>query len=420
MTPRFHSRAAKAFLLLLALAACRQESLVQGPGRNLRMRDRYRYLVRKTDTPENDSTVAPKPAIYYTALAFPSWADWRDGDLRGGEIVLYKNGAEQLRVPAGDNPDPERHRVRNGHLWTDYIEGKETVIACDGEPTLRYNGEEVLMGFLLVGRQIHTLGQRPGGQGFSYRIDGKEVFSDPAGVVVGTLNQREWPGGALTKDLPGVCYSYGVPIRSGDKTEWEYRVMCGDSCIRMIPQGTSARLHDLRIQDGTVYRVEQRSASSTTTCLVRDNSYHSLGMGPSEEAHGLQLVPLEDGTMGVKGYSSGLVSADKWTCWYRDETGIRAQASGSLEIHDLFVEGDHLAWCTLRSGTVCQVIQDGHLTGIAPYAYRLATPLCACWYQGALLALLSSVDGPDHLILHGDTLTPISFNGYFTSVYCAP
>lgn len=415
MTPRFHAQLAIA--LLLPLAACQQESLVQGPGRNLRMQDRYRYLVRKTDTPENDSTLAQKPALYYTALEFPSWADWRDGDLRGGEIVLYKNGAEQLRVPAGDNPDPERHRVRGGHLWTDYIEGKETVIACDGEPTLRYNGEEVLMGFLLVGRQIHTLGQRPGGQGFSYRIDGKEVFSDPAGIVVGTLNQREWPGGALTKDLAGVCYSYGVPIRNGDKTEWEYRVMCGDSCIKMIPQGTSSRLFDIRIQDGTVYRVEQRSASSTTTCLVRDNSYHSLGMGPSEVAHGLQLVPLEDGTMGVKGYSSGLVSVDKWTCWYRDDRGIRTQATSNMEIQDLFVEGDHLAYCTLRSGTVCQVVQDTYLTGITPYAYRLATPLCACWYQGALLALLSSVDGPDHLILHGNTLTPISFNGYFTSVY---
>ena len=406
--------------LLLSLAACRQESLLTGPGRNLRMQDRYLHLVRKTDAPEKDSTIGKDPSVYYTALEFPSWAEWRDGDTRGGEIVLYKDGEEQLRVPAGDNPDPERHRVRDGHLWTDCIEGKETVIACDGVPTLRYNGEEVLMGFLLVGRQIHTLGQRPGGQGFSYRIDGKEVFSDPAGVVVGTLNQREWPGGALTKDLPGVCYSYGVPIRSGDKTEWEYRVMCGDSCMKMIPKGTSALLSDIRVQGGTVYRVEQRSASSTTTCLVRENSYHSLGMGPSEEAHGLQLVLLEDGTMGVKGYSIGLVSADKWTCWYRDETGIRAQASGSLEIHDLFVEGDHLAWCTLRSGTVCQVVQDGHLTGIAPYAYRLATPLCACWYQGALLALLSSVDGPDHLILHGDTLTPISFNGYFTSVFCAP
>ena len=415
-----------ALFLLLAfmatLAACRPEPLFPGTPRYLRMQDRYRYLMQSGGVSVSDSAgaVAPPPSVYYTALAFPDWAEWREGDLRGAEVVLYKDGEEQLRVPIGDNPDPERHRVRGGHLWTDHIEGRETVVECDGQEVLRYSGEEVLMGFLLVGEHLHTIGQLPGGQGFTYRIDGKEVFGDPADIVVGSLNRREWEGGALMADsLYGVCYSYGVPFRSGDKTEWEYRTMSGDSCLKKMPKGTSERLFDIRVYRGEVYRTEQRGADATTICLVQDNNYHSIDIQPAEVPHLLELVPLENGQMGVKGYSNGLVRRKK-VFWYRDAQGLHQQVSSYRDIPDLFVEGERLAYCTTLEGVVQEAFQDGRSLEIAPNTYRLATPLCARLHQGRLLLLLSSVEGNDHLVLHGDTRTPFTFNGYFTSIVIAP
>lgn len=410
------------FLLLLAvLAACHQESLFPGTPRYLRMPDRYRYLTQSGGISVQDSAEALRlPSVYYTALEFPAWADWREGDLRGAEVVLYKDGKEQLRVPVGDNPDPERHRARDGHLWTDYIEGRETVLERDGVQVLRYNGEEVLMGFLLEGPHIHTLGQLPGGQGFTYRIDGREVFSDPAGIAVGSLNQREWEGGALMKDsLYGVCYSYGIPFRSGEKTQWEYRTMRGDSCLKVVPKGTSERLFDIRMLGGAVYRSEQRSKSTTTLCLVQDNNYFSLDIRSGELPHLAQLVLLPDGRMGIKGYSRGL---DRWrnAFWYRGSQGLVYKVFSEEDIPDLYVEGEHLAYCTTIDGKVSTVVQDGRQLNIAPMAYRLATPLCARWHQGDFLLLLSSVSGTDHLVVHGDTFAHFSFNGYFTSITLAP
>ena len=61
-------------------------------------------------------------------------------------------------------------RIREGHLYTDNLDGTETVIRRDGEELFRYPGRESLRGFLLVGGKVHTLGQNLDGDGFAYRI----------------------------------------------------------------------------------------------------------------------------------------------------------------------------------------------------------------------------------------------------------
>jgi hypothetical protein len=48
------------------------------------------------------------------------------------------------------------------------------------------------MGFLIKDGKTHTLGQRPGNGGICYRIDGGEVFSAPAGRIVGSASSPHW------------------------------------------------------------------------------------------------------------------------------------------------------------------------------------------------------------------------------------
>ena len=138
--------------------------------------------------------------------------------LSGSEAVLYADGKVIARAPA--DPDPERHRARQGHLWTDRIDGKETVIFRDGEELFRFPGEELLRGFLIKDGKVHTLGQRPGNGGICYRIDGREVFSAPAGRIVGSASSPHWDAGAFSADSSGIYYAYGIPFVHSGNTSW--------------------------------------------------------------------------------------------------------------------------------------------------------------------------------------------------------
>lgn len=401
---------------LLLLAACQQEPLLPGTPRLMRMPDRYDRLVHSRVRQDTTREEAPAvPAVWITALEFPSWADWRNGDLRGADVVLYKDGVPVKRVSAGDSPDPDRHRVRNGHLWTDRIEGRETVLLRDGEPLLRWEGEEVLMGFWEEKGHVYTLGQRPGGQGFSFREDGKEVFSDPSGVITGSLNDREWSGGALTRDTLGICYTYGIPIQGGGKTEWEYRVMSRDSCLKVIPKGTSNLIYDIRVWKGSIWRADRRTESPATLCLVRDNSYHSLDLSGSATPGFIKLAPYQD-EMAIK--ASECQSNMRWTFWYRIRDKLAVLVNDNCEMADVWLEGSDYASISLHSGRVYQVRHgNGRLLTVPVSSdYRLSSPLCAALHGGVFRVALSSAEGDQHLLLSDEDAVPIAFNGYFTAL----
>lgn len=403
-------------LLLLLINACQKEPLLPGTPRLLRMPDRFNRVVHthvRKDTTEEEAS--GPPAVWITALEFPTWADWRSGDLRGADVVLYRDGVPVRRVSAGGNPDPERHRVRGGHLWTDCIDGRETVLLRDGEPLLRWPGEEVLMGFWEENGHVYTLGQRPGGQGFSFRRDGKEVFSDPSGVITGSLNDREWSGGALTRDKPGLCYTYGIPIQGGSRAEWEYRVMCRDSCLKVIPKGTGNLTYDIRVWNGSIWRAERRTESPATLCLVQDNTYHSLGLSANATPGRIRLVPCME-EMAVK--ASGGHNNNRWTFWYRIRDKLILQINDNCEMADVWLEGGDYASISLSEGRIYQ-IRHGNgslLKGADAQPYRLTSPLCADLRDGVFRAALSSAEGDRHLILSDEGAIPLTFNGYFTSL----
>ena len=307
--------------------------------------------------------------------------------IRGSEFVLFRDFEEIASVPAGDNPDPDRHRVIDGHLWSDAIEGKETVVFRDGKEYLRWSGEELFAGFVLRGGQLYTLGQRPGNQGFSYRIDGKEVFSDANGRVA--FQDRDWDG---------EYYCYGIPLQHGSSTTWEYRVMKGAETVRILADDAVGTVLDICVIDGRVYRVE-RLGDDVRFVTPRG----AFSYGPASR---ISIVKIGDDVC-VRGHNPAGTA-----CWYRHNSKVLAWE----EAAELYYNGTTRAWWTLEDGLIGQFFVDGKALDIAPGRYSVATPACAAFFGPTFCAALTDPIGQNHLIVTDTTVTPFHFDGTITGI----
>ena len=394
-------------LTLVLLLSCQEPPLFPTRSRAVWQQERERRYPKEPPAPP-----APGSTYYLTAIAFPSWARWEEGDFRGAEAVLFRGGEELLRTPAGARPDAERVRFLGGDLWTDEADGGSTRIRCNGQLRLSYEGEELLRGFLLRDGAVHTLGQRPGGKGFCYRIDGQEVFSQPYGLVQGTAASREWPGGAFCADSTGVYYVYAVPLQKGTAVRWEYHVMRGAEPVETFQAQEQGTLYDVRVRDGIVYRAEQRNASASSLCLVKGGLFLSLDVGPKERLQSCCLVPYGDG-LAVKGWS---VPPGRNSCvWLRTQEGLVHYIEDNYPIADLLLDQGLTAYYTVRDGQLYGACLDMRHLPVPPDGYGIADPRCAAFSHGNLALALSRSGGPQ-LLLTRDSTYQYAFNGFFTSV----
>ncbi len=239
--------------LLLALFSCSKPSLFERPPR---------WYIDRAHSPETtdvqvDSSamnLPPRKGVYVTAIRFPEWARWREGDYRGAEAVLFRDSVEISSAPLGSRPDAERLRLWNGHLWTDIADEGVTRIYRDSVEHTVLPQEQLLRGFLIENDSLYTLGQRPGGGGLIFSVNGEERFSTPTGTALGSPWDREWEGGALMSDSTGVYYVYGIPFHKGDQITTEYHVMRGANDIKTIPPNSNGAIYDIRVRDGTIWR----------------------------------------------------------------------------------------------------------------------------------------------------------------------
>ncbi|MBP3203262.1 MAG: hypothetical protein J6M31_06650 [Bacteroidales bacterium] len=386
------------FLLLsgLLLTAC-QKPLFNNVPSSLRASPRQQT---RASTLARDSTEAEPgmPDIFATALSFPT----------GGspQVLLFKNGKRILTVEGSE--EPQRHRYKAGHLWTDFSDGTRTVLCRDGQEYCRFEGEELFMGFTVADGQVHSLGQRQGRDGFCYRTDGKEVFSSPSGTLLGTPWEQDWADGAFSEQLH---YSYGIPVWKGSELLWEYHLMRGAEAVKTFPVSQAEQVYDIRYYQGAVYRSELRSGGSL--CLVKDETVQQILSAVSGNTHLCKLHPQE-GEMLVRGYSylRGL-----YTFWLRDMGGIRYSATSSNLYYGLYVDAGVQAQVLLGpDNSVTSILKNKVRLPITSGTYTFRTPLCCDFRHGVFAAALSAKNGGEHVLLTNERLDTVRFNGYFTSL----
>lgn len=198
--------------LLLSVVSCEflDEGYMIGTRRSDVFRDNIsREKVKDPELLRNSDTI-----IYVTGVDFPKEYDWRRDTAYGGvrsEIVIFANGKKIRNIPAGDefqiSPNPGRHWLVEGKLYTDYCDSGVTIIKRDGEEIIRYDGMEAIKGFLVKEDKVYTLGQNLDGKGFSLRCNGEKIFSSKNGSVVGNMCDFSGIGGAL-EDNNGPAFKY--------------------------------------------------------------------------------------------------------------------------------------------------------------------------------------------------------------------
>lgn len=390
------------FLLLLALtaAACNK------PLFETSFRPRTGRPPQKAPKPE---ALPEGLAVWATAVAFHDTTHWRAGSVGGAGLLLFKNGEKVDSLQAPNSLKPEQHRFRDGHLWTNTTDGFHTFLQRDGEPYLTYEGEEGLVGFLLLNGHVHTLGQNPGG-GFTYRVDGEVKYASATGLILGSGADEDWSGGAFCYDGGGVFYTYGIAQQSADAPVWEYRLMRGNDIWKVITPPTGGRLFDVRVSGGTCYRLEHRY---DRYCLITGEEVRVLAARGNQDE--LKLVPCGDGIAAI---GNSLLGPARMG-WLETADGNYYQylhhGGGKLR---LWFHGDEMTKLLMDPQGCLSGIQAGSWSGDFPAgAYRLRHPRCAS-FQGGILALaLTATEGREHLLWAGGKETPVSFNGYFTGIY---
>ena len=372
-------RATSALVLLVLAAVSCQKTFFTGTPRWMRTTDRYNYhssngdsIPERPDNPPPGPAPEPEPSVYMSALRFPEGTAWRDGERSGAHLVLWKDGEEVLDLPVEHYPD----------------------------------GDEILRGLLEVNGKIHTLGQRAGRGGFSYRINGTEVFSHPSAQILGSFDERAWEGGALMQDGDSVYYCYS--------TAYEYRVMQGKKPLRIISAEEAGKVFDIRVWGGSVYRTQQRGTGGSSMVMMRDDTVVPLGLADNDQVHLCRLVPFGN-QMLVKGYSTRSGS-DDYQYWFRSNSGVVQLLESDLPLADLYPDNPEGVAVYLDGGRVNRIWDGKQILNIWPGRYTLYTPACTTLYKGTLYAVLSDAGGSSHLLLQGDQATTFTFNGCFTGI----
>jgi len=337
--------------------------------------------------------------------------DWRKGDTRGASLVLFENGVPIDTISRNLDPSPDKIRFQDGHVWTDFTDGSQTVIACDGQPLFSYPGEERLLGFLVSDGSVHTLGQHPGG-GFSYRVNGEVAFSSPNGILVGGGASPDWEGGAFCLDSSGIYYCYALPVSTEEAHMWEYRVMKGNEVRKMIPALAGSLMYDIRVHDGCVYRLEYRYGRM---CLIQEDELVPLSL--PENAHEVTLVSV-DGRMCLKGFHE----EDRASyIWIREADTLLRQHVNPNGQHpaNLFIDkGESVLVNQDYEDCVIQVRRDSTIVYFPMETFRLQTPNCVRHRKGLVaVALTGDLYVEENVLLVNTQKTFLPFHGYFTGVY---
>ncbi len=184
---------------------------------------------------------------FVTVLEYPDGYDWRaDPEPEEGRcsLAVYADCVPIKRIPAGKGTEIpleiDRHRLIDGHVYTDFAAGGGTVIRKDGKELLRWEGSELVTDMLCVDDALHTVSVPVDGSGFRYRVNGRPVVQRDDGHCFGHMR--------CFNDTVSFCFSQ--PSRSSSRLPDDFYVSANGKVSKAVLPDPVVKVWDMMVHEG--------------------------------------------------------------------------------------------------------------------------------------------------------------------------
>ena len=390
--------------LAVLATACFREPLFPGTPRHSH-EPNIPQRVSADSTADPLANVPPGEHLYLTAVRYPDGFDWESDTcaVEGAVLIdLYRDVERILSIPADGSVQPDMHRFIRGHLYCDASTDTETIVRRDGTELFRFPGREAFRGFLVREDGLHTLGQDRDGNGFTYRVEGREVFRSETGTVLGSLD-GSGPG-ALTEMGEDVYYACRLPSERG----FEYRVMRNTEVLRTVTEGDAVRAFGF--VGGKVCQV---LSSRRNLVLDMDGRRTPLALRGGEAFLWCRLLAGEDDVLAL----ACMTGAEGRRYFLQTAGGRAFQPDAGETVSDVLADGRRMGWTvTDGAGNLLRFCwSEGGSLSVGEDAF-LASGRCILLRNGHLLLALTGRGGVPNRFQQDAERLDLPFNGYFTSV----
>ncbi len=387
-------------IILLVWAALSTAGCIAGETALIQSRSRA-DCHNRSDTGRDSGTAQETvvdTAILFSAVRFEESYNFHKDSAYGAdnyEIIFYRDFEPSLSIPSSAecaSPDPDTHHIVGGHLYTEAVSRERTFVGRDGQTLFSFEGREILRGLLPDGDDIYTLSESRSGDGFSFRKNGKILFSRESGYVFGDMSEPSYgPSGALYRDMGKICFCYAARL-SG--TERYFTVKDGEAEMTSLEEKYG--IQDVKIDEG--YAID-----ASSSCLWfdveegrvwRDGEGHLSISGHMSYCGGTPVaaVVTDDDPDRLNEICEGYAVIYHGR---RRDIAINETASGSIGIYS--------------SESAGAVFSSGD--------FQLMSPSCAAMVgDRELCAALTSRSGDAHRVLCGDRQEELRLHGYLSCI----
>lgn len=359
--------------------------------------------------PSIPPSASAQSITYVSAFDYPEGYDWRADPERGEvkcSLVVFRENVPVLKVPVGYDylvsPDPDMHRIIDGHLYTDFSTEASTVIKRDGKQLFSYPKPEMICDFQVSGDQIHTLGHSRSGHGFSYRIDGEIVLERDSGYTF----ER------ITYEDSTISFAFAEPITSVAGVVERYYVMRGGKIEQVALRDDIKKVWDVVFHQGEIHYLASLTGVQGPV-LVSGQQMKALSMPSSFQLISCRIAVLSDGIC-VEGILS-------------DRSQLYSVFWTSKGIYQLFPKGmtfsasclgDDRVHYALNPATsdAAGLIYRGGESHDMPSGYSCMGQMAMDFSSGILSVGLSSLSGGRPVLWVDGQIKEMDVNGYICCV----
>lgn len=359
--------------------------------------------------PAADPSPMSPSLTFVSAFDYPDGYDWRSDPDRGHvkcSLVVFREGLPVLKVPVGNeysvSPDPDMHRIIDGHLYTDFSDGTETLLKKNGKPVLSYPGAEMICDMKVKGSDIYTLGHSRKGQGFALRLNGIVLLSREAGYTFERI---------LIEDTE-VSVAFAEPIVSSSGTVERYYVMRGGKVTQIALRDDIKQVWDVAVYGEEIYYLASLTGVQAPV-LVSSQGMTTLQMPSSMTVVSCRMNILEGGIC-VEGVlaDGNQVQSVLWGTDFQYSLFPKGMTFSALCFGE---DGLH---CTMNpaSGMGAGLIFRGGESLEIPAGYACMSRSAMDFASGMLTVGLSSLKGEAPALWVDGRLKNLDINGYISCV----